>query len=181
VEKAPEDLEARRRLGHVLSESGRLSEAIKQFEFVVWRDPKDRQAQARLQELRQRLSREGEGIRARLARVREALRAGRLGLARADAEGLVAAQPKDAEAFAVRGEVLLALGDPKSALADFERSLSLGGGKAALFGKAEAHMALGEKDAARSAYERLLASGRVEPWREMRARQVLRELAAKVH
>jgi tetratricopeptide (TPR) repeat protein len=177
VEKAANDLGARRRLAQVLAETGRLREAIAQLEIVLWQTPKDAVLRGLVGALRGRLAKEGEGPAVTMARVREAVAARKLTFARADADGLVAARPKDPEALALRGEVLLASGEARAALADFQRALELGPPRPHVhFGHAEALRAAGDHAKARTAYEHFLRTGGGEAWRVAAARRALAEM-----
>ena len=177
VERAANDFGARRRLAQALAETGRLREAIAQLEIVLWQAPKDAALRAFVGALRARLAKEGEGPSVTMARVREAVAAGKLTFAGADADGLVAARPKDPEALALRGEVHLARADVRAALADFQRALEIGPPRPHfLFGHAEALRVAGDLARARAAYEHFLRSGGTEAWRVAAARRALAEM-----
>jgi serine/threonine protein kinase/Tfp pilus assembly protein PilF len=80
------------------------------------------------------------------ARVRRYL--GRLDAARDDVEFALALQPSESRLWELRGRLKTDAGDPRGALADFDRALQLGAGARARGPRARALLALGQAESA---------------------------------
>jgi tetratricopeptide (TPR) repeat protein len=175
VERDAQNLALRRKLGQVLTDTGRLRDAIAQWDLVSWQG-KDQAARQIAERLRAQLARSGEPAAAAVWRVREMIAAGRLAFAMADAATLVAARPKDAEVLCLRGQVALARGDAAAALADANAALALAPGRPdALFLAAEALRGT-DRAKAISAYEAYLQHAAADPGRRYRAPAAQRAL-----
>jgi Tfp pilus assembly protein PilF len=105
VEAAPRRGEFRVNLGNLLRSSGRLRDAEEQYRIALELEPASRIA--------------------RLALARLLAEGGAHAAAREEAQRLVAADARDAEAWAVLGQAQRALGDPVAAEASYRHALQL--------------------------------------------------------
>lgn len=96
-------------------------EARRHYAESLWRRGAQREAIAQLEEAG-RLSADDAAVRTRLAEMR--LASGQLELARQDADQAINLDPKLPGAWAIRGGVMRATGQPREALADNLRALS---------------------------------------------------------
>ena len=96
--------EARLNLGHLLAEGGRAGESLAEYAAALTSNP-------------------ALGIAARLARSRVLCALKRYDAAYADAEAVLAADPRNAEGLHVRAQALVALGDDAGAELDLRRAL----------------------------------------------------------
>ncbi|MBA4017835.1 MAG: hypothetical protein C0483_11725 [Pirellula sp.] len=104
VRACPSDPNARRSYADVLWAQGRTQEALEQIDAAL-------------------ASGIGGDVETRLRAAEMRLQANKLDAALVDVEQVIDADPKSAEAWALRGRVMLAKGNTKQALADMQRSL----------------------------------------------------------
>ncbi len=129
VKACPVDAEARRHYAEALWFRGARQEAIAQLEEAG------------------RLAGEDAWIQSRLAEMR--LATGEVELARQNAEQALTLDPKSPAAWAVRGGVSRAVGQPREALADYLRALAYApNDRAILWGIAELHRELNQPERA---------------------------------
>ena len=104
VRACPSDPNARRSYADVLWAQGRTKEALEQIDSAL-------------------ASGIGGDVETRLRAAEMRLQSGKLDAALVDVEQAIDADPKSAEAWALRGRVMLAKGNTKQSLADMQRSL----------------------------------------------------------
>lgn len=104
VRACPSDPNARRSYADVLWAQGRTQEALEQIDAAL-------------------ASGVGGDVETRLRAAEMRLQAGNLDAALVDVEQVIDADPKSAEAWALRGRVMLVKGNAKQSLADMQRSL----------------------------------------------------------
>lgn len=125
VEACPADAEARRNYAEALWHRGAKRDAVVQLELAA------------------RAAQDDAGLHVRLAQMR--LELGQIGAAHAEVEQALQLEPKSADAWATRGNVMQASGNARQALADYHRALGIATeDRKLLLQIAELHRSLGE-------------------------------------
>ena len=137
VRACPSDPNARRSYADVLWAQGRTQEALEQIDAAL-------------------AGGVGGDVETRLRAAEMRLQSGKLDAALVDVEQVIDADPKSAEAWALRGRVMLAKGNTKQSLADMQRSLIYAPRKRDVLRQtAELYQRLGEPNKALAALQEL--------------------------